>query len=1257
LLAALALIVCFFIVHLNDLEKSKASDPPLDASSENPARELIENLRSAKFDWSQWLPAYQEAPEVTRIKILPDVIAAAKIRAARMRSLIKKDPAAALEQVLTLSDYAQLPQALLPYFEKPISGYGDIDLRWATSIQANGSLHCTHQNWLYLSGASYELYGPGRREDQSPALNVPVVAYVLDELALIPESPVLSIHAEEISAAKDLFGTGNPDGLDPVTKTAIDPDVAALIGGQVYQFSSVGVIEEVAATLESLELAAADTRQYTVKVPYAWLAGDTGGDAQGITERSFFADDNISVLFIRCDFADFVDEPVSQVDLETDLATISGHLNTMSYGSASVSVSVTTTLYRATSSGTSYAQSSDNDALHADVVAKYDAAPEYNSSSAYDVVAIYFPDLGDVANSKITYGGLASVGGSKHWINGVSTSSGRIGVIAHEFGHNYGLYHANYWHPEREISSNPNDYSDPNGNSLEYGDIFDLMGDGNLPASHFSQYQKNKIDWMPDAKVQQVSVAGTYKIYRFDDMDALDNPLLALRVPMESGVYYWVGFRQLYTGNTNAFSGAYVVAEGLYTDRPNLIDMTPGSEISESSDRFDACLPIGESFYDANSGVTITTVSKGTDGTGDEWLNVQIDFESRIGIVANTYEYDETAGVAYVTVERTFSSSGVTSIDYATSDDSAVEGTDYYAASGTLTWEDGEIGTKQIAIAIKPDTLVEGIEDFVLTLSNPSGGVLDVSQTSTFVSILDPGQRYASFAPDFFNLAVNAIGFQSDGRAIIGGTINHTSGDFAGVGNIARIDSNGDSDGSFNSAGSGFDGTVEQIIVQPDDSVIARGSFTTYNGTSVPGLVLLDANGALDTTFNANLGTAANSDIYTIARESDGKILVGGAFTDFNGTATEALIRLNSNGTVDNSLTLPFVTPWAYEVRGIFVEPDGKLVVVGSFYLGDGADGFRSGIARLNSTGTRDTSFDPDAGLHEDGATSSLRRGFTVKKLPDGDYLVGGTFTAYDQNAVVDFVRINSDGTFDRAYVSAFDNYPSTMLVEPFGAVLLSGLFNTPVTDFIRIKENWTEDADFQSSGGPDVPDTNGGSVYTLAYAPDGSLWLGGNLFSYNGSSSRPIVRLASGVSPYDFWAAENFTRAQIAAGDAAVNADPDGDQIVNLGEIALGTDPTLADASSVFGAGNLSGLSLVEAAGNQYLQMTLDKSALSGGVWYCVQVSSDLTTWSPSPAVPGDQSAYAILEDSATRLVIRDNTPVSAGSPRFARIVFKSPE
>ena len=72
------------------------------------------------------------------------------------------------------------------------------------------------------------------------------------------------------------------------------------------------------------------------------------------------------------------------------------------------------------------------------------------------------------------------------------------------------------------------------------------------------------------------------------------------------------------------------------------------------------------------------------------------------------------------------------------------------------------------------------------------------------------------------------------------------------------------------------------------------GQFTTFSGESQNRLIRLNSDGSKDTSFN--IGTGFNSEVYGITLQSDGKILVAGAFTGFTGVAQSRLIRLNSDG-------------------------------------------------------------------------------------------------------------------------------------------------------------------------------------------------------------------------------------------------------------------------------------------------------------------------------------------------------------------------
>ena len=106
-----------------------------------------------------------------------------------------------------------------------------------------------------------------------------------------------------------------------------------------------------------------------------------------------------------------------------------------------------------------------------------------------------------------------------------------------------------------------------------------------------------------------------------------------------------------------------------------------------------------------------------------------------IQLDSTTYDVTEGA-VINILVTRSGGSSGVASVDYATSDGTAVAGTDYPATSGTLTFADGVSGNQTISVPIYDDPTVEVVEAFTLTLSNVSGATLGVNSSAT-VSIVD----------------------------------------------------------------------------------------------------------------------------------------------------------------------------------------------------------------------------------------------------------------------------------------------------------------------------------------------------------------------------------------------------------------------------------------------------------------------------------------------------------------------------------------
>ena len=136
----------------------------------------------------------------------------------------------------------------------------------------------------------------------------------------------------------------------------------------------------------------------------------------------------------------------------------------------------------------------------------------------------------------------------------------------------------------------------------------------------------------------------------------------------------------------------------------------------------------------------------------------------------------------------------------------------------------------------------------------------------------------------------------------------------------------GSVDTTFNPAGGGTDGnSVYAMALQADGKILIGGDFNTYNGIPRPVIARLNTDGSLDTAFNPNIGIGINGGEYFLI-QPDGKILVAGGF----GSASNnySLIRLNADGSLDNTFTLLPTNSTGYQVSR---QTDGKILLAGYF--------------------------------------------------------------------------------------------------------------------------------------------------------------------------------------------------------------------------------------------------------------------------------------------------------------------------------------
>src|SRR5204862_1512162 len=209
----------------------------------------------------------------------------------------------------------------------------------------------------------------------------------------------------------------------------------------------------------------------------------------------------------------------------------------------------------------------------------------------------------------------------------------------------------------------------------------------------------------------------------------------------------------------------------------------------------------------------------------------------------------------------------------------------------------------------------------------------------------------------------------------------------------------------------------------------------------------MNENMSLDVGFDP--GAGADGTLYALALQSDGKVLIGGSFTNINGIRRNGIARLNEDGSLD-----PQFDPGggvqgsahgvSASVRSIAVQTNGQIVI-GGFFLGYG-DLPRDGIARLNPDGSVDRLFNPSYG--QDAV-------FPIVLQSDGRILAGGYFSV--SGLIIEFARLNNDGSVDEGFTLGADEllmaHVSGVAVGGDGKILMNGrfVFRDTNRDFVGV--------------------------------------------------------------------------------------------------------------------------------------------------------------------------------------------------------------
>ncbi len=259
-----------------------------------------------------------------------------------------------------------------------------------------------------------------------------------------------------------------------------------------------------------------------------------------------------------------------------------------------------------------------------------------------------------------------------------------------------------------------------------------------------------------------------------------------------------------------------------------------------------------------------------------------------------------------------------------------------------------------------------------------------------------------------FNGSIFNITKQVDGKLLYCGQFSNYNGTQFGqyyTGDIIRLNKDGSYDTSF-TVGHGFNLEAFCIVENPIDLRIHVGGFMTKYQDTWDCISYARLNH--DASMYENRQFSANAVVFSMACQSDGKLICGGAFTTFNGHGCTNIVRLsppdgNINSDFDVDATFVTGTGFNSTVNGVFIQNDGKIWCCGTFTQYNGTP--CNHVVRLNTDGSIDTSFVFGTGF------DNVVRAVSVQS--DNKVIFGGSYTTYQEVSVSDICRTSSAGVLD----------------------------------------------------------------------------------------------------------------------------------------------------------------------------------------------------------------------------------------------------
>ncbi|MBC8094581.1 MAG: DUF11 domain-containing protein, partial [Akkermansiaceae bacterium] len=555
-------------------------------------------------------------------------------------------------------------------------------------------------------------------------------------------------------------------------------------------------------------------------------------------------------------------------------------------------------------------------------------------------------------------------------------------------------------------------------------------------------------------------------------------------------------------------------------------------------------------------------------------------FQGFLNFTTNAYSANLSAGTITLTVARTVGSKGTLTLQYGTTNGTAINGVNYVGATNVIQWNNGDVTPRTITIPLINNGVTGPNRQFHAFLFNPMlNGVPTPSllgpNTSAVLTILNDNS-YGTFQfsasgytvneeGGYATLSVNRTGSSlgtaavsystADSTALAGvnylstsGTLTFASGQVSTNFNISILN-----DGAPNPAPTNFYFTVSMTVsagasagaptnvavvivdaqsfnrppgapdvafnpdatvnddvlalaLQNNGQILLGGNFISVNGTPESHIARLNADGTLDAFGFLSGLPGVNGTVRAIVSQSNDRILIGGIFSQVNGVVRNYIARLNSDGALDTSFNPGSgADNTVYALAETFINGVRKIYAGGSFTSIAGVPNF--GIARLNEPGSADTAF--NAGTGANGAVLALAV-YPTNSIHAGKLLVAGSFTQINGVDCGRIARLNVDGSLDTNFVSTVgaNDAIRALAIQNDGRILIGGVFTNVngvmANRIARLNSDGSLDVTFASNVSPGANDI----VNAILLQPDNRIVLGGQFTQANGVTRNRITRL-----------------------------------------------------------------------------------------------------------------------------------------------------